>query len=149
MLTREEMIDRNADEFLWHLLPFGSLDIMHMMKTAYDVNISPRELADILFEQAENWGINLFDNDRTTDVNALFNDYILQKAISDIWHVLYVDLSKYDVYFFANYLDDPLQYTNEAVEEIEQAIKEKEVKKDDFDVFAQYVLGEMGIKLED
>lgn len=149
MLTREEIIDKQADEFLWHLMPFGSLDIMHMMRTAYDVNLSPREVADILYEQAEEWGINLFDQDRTTDVNALLNDYILRQATSDIYKVLNVDLSNYDVYFFANYLDDPLQYPNEVVEDIEQAIKEQEIKKYDFDVYAQYVLSEMGINMED
>lgn len=149
MLTREEIINRDVDEFLWYLMPFGSLDIRHMLITAYDVNISPRELADILHEQAESFGINLFDQERTTDLNALFNDYILQMARNDIENVLNIDLLDYDVYFFANYLDDPLQYPSHLAERLEEEINEKELTKDDFDVFAQYVLDEMGISLNE
>lgn len=130
-------------------MPFGSMDIMHLIRKAYYLNITARELADILYEQAEEMEINLFDTDRTTDLNALLNDYILRQARSDIDEVLNIDLYDYNIYFFANYLDDPLQNSNEAVEDIEQAIKEHEATRADFDEYAQYVLNEMGIELED
>lgn len=149
MLTKEEIINKISDEFLWYLVPFGSMDIMHLIKKAYYLNISARELSDILYEQAEEMEINLFDTDRTTDLNALLNDYILRQARSDIDEVLNIDLYDYDIYFFANYLDDPLQYSNEAVEDIERAIKGHEATRADFDKYAQYVLDEMGIELED
>lgn len=149
MLTKEEIINKISDEFLWYLVPFGSMDIMHLIKKAYYLDISASELADILYEQAEEMGMSLFDNDRTTDLNALFNDYILKQARNDISEVLDIDLYYYDVHFFANYLDDPLQYPNELVEDIEQAIKEHEATRADFDEYAQYVLDEMGIELED
>ena len=148
MLTKEEIINNISDEFLWYLVPFGSMDIMHLIKKAYYLDISPRELADILYEQAEEMEINLFDTDRTTDLNALFNDYILKQARNDISEVLDIDLYDYDIYFLANYLDDPLQYFNELVEDIEQAIKDHEVTRADFDEYAQYVLDEMKIELE-
>lgn len=149
MLTKEEIINKISDEFLWYLVPFGSMDIIHLIKKAYYLNISARELSDILYEQAEEMEINLFDTDRTTDLNALLNDYILRQARSDIDEVLNIDLYDYDIYFFANYLDDPLQYSNEAVEDIERAIKGHEATRADFDKYAQYVLDEMGIELED
>lgn len=149
MLAKEEIINKIADEFLWYLVPFGSMDIMHLIKKAYYLNITARELADILYEQAEEMGISLFDNDSTTDLNALFNDYILRRARNDIDEVLNIDLYDYNVYFFANYLDDPLQYSSGLVEDIEQAIKEHEATRADFDEYAQYVLDEMGIRLED
>lgn len=149
MLTKEEIINKISDEFLWYLVPFGSMDIMHLIKKAYYLNISARELSDILYEQAEEMEINLFDTDRTTDLNALLNDYILRQARSDINEVLNIDLYDYDIYFFANYLDDPLQYSNEAVEDIERAIKGHEATRADFDKYAQYVLDEMGIELKD
>lgn len=149
MLTKEEITNKIADEFLWYLIPFGSMDIMHLIKKAYYLDISARELADILYEQAEEMGISLFDNNNTTDLNALLNDYILRQARNDIDEVLNIDLDDYNVYFFANYLDDPLQYSNELVEDIKQAIKEHEVTRADFDEYAQYVLDEMGIELED
>lgn len=149
MFTKEEIINKISDEFLWYLVPFGSMDIMHLIKKAYYLNISARELSDILYEQAEEMEINLFDTDRTTDLNALLNDYILRQARSDIDEVLNIDLYDYDIYFFANYLDDPLQYSNEAVEDIERAIKGHEATRADFDKYAQYVLDEMGIELKD
>lgn len=149
MLTKEEIINKISDEFLWYLVPFGSMDIMHLIKKAYYLNISARELSDILYEQAEEMEINLFDTDRTTDLNALLNDYILRQARSDIDEVLNIDLYDYDIYFFANYLDDPLQYSNEAVEDIERAVKGHEATRADFDKYAQYVLDEMGIELKD
>ena len=150
MLTKEEIINKISDEFLWYLVPFGSMDIMHLIKKAYYLDISARELADILYEQAEEMSISLFDDDKeTTDLNALFNDYILRQARNDIGEVLDIDLDDYNIYFFANYLDDPLQYSNELVEDIEQAINEHEVTRADFDDYAQYVLNKMGIELED
>lgn len=149
MLTKEEVINKIADEFLWYLIPFGSMDIMHLIKKAYYLDISARELADILYEQAEEMGISLFDNNNTTDLNALLNDYILRQARNDIEEVLNIDLDDYNIYFFANYLDDPLQYSNELVEDIEQAIKEHKATRADFDEYAQYVLDEMRIELED
>ena len=149
MFTKEEIINKTADEFLWYLVPFGSMDIMHLIKKAYYLDISARELADILYEQAEEMGINLFDDDGTTDLNALFNDYILRQARNDIDEVLNIDLYDYNVYFFANYLDDPLQYSDGLVKDIEQAIKEHEATRADFDDYARYVLDEMGISLED
>ena len=149
MLTKEEIINKIADEFLWYLVPFGSMDIMHVIKKAYYLDLSASELADILYQEAEDRGINLFDNDKTTDINALLNDYILSMARDNISDVLDIDLYDYNVYFFANYLDDPLQYSSELVEDIKQAIKEHEVTREDFDVYAQYVLDEMEIELED
>lgn len=149
MLTKEEIINKIADEFLWYLVPFGSMDIMHLIKKAHYLDISASELADILYDEAENMGINLFNDDRTTDLNALLNDYILSMARNNISEVLDIDLYDYNIYFFANYLDDPLQYPSEPVEDINQAIKEHKVTREDFDLYAQYVLDEMEIKLED
>ena len=149
MLTKEEIINKIADEFLWYLVPFGSMDIMHVIKKAYYLDISASELSDILYQEAEDRGISLFDNNETTDINALLNDYILSMARDDISEVLDIDLYDYNIYFFANYLDDPLQYPSELVEDIKQAIKEHEVTREDFDVYAQYVLDEMEIELED
>lgn len=146
MKTKDEIINNYADEFLWHLMPFGSLDIMHLVRKAYELNIASEVLTDILYEQAEERNIKLFDEHFTTDLNALLNDYILSQARNDISQVLDIDLDDYDVYFFVNYLDDPLQYSNKLVEDIEQSIKEHEVTREDFDIYAQYILDEMGIE---
>ena len=149
MFTKEEIINKTADEFLWYLVPFGSMDIMHLIKKAYYLNISASELVDILYDEAKDRGINLFDDDGITDLNSFLNDYILRQARNDIDEVLNIDLYDYNIYFFANYLDDPLQYSDGLVKDIEQAIKEHEATRADFDDYAQYVLDEMGIELKD
>lgn len=148
MKTKDEIINNYADEFVWHLIPFGGLDVMHLVRKAYEFNITPRELAAILYEQADNFCLNMFNNECTTDLNALFNMYIIDRADENISEKLEMSIRDYDVCFFANYLDDPLQYSNEVIEDISKAIKEHEVTREDFDVYAQYVLDEMGIELE-
>lgn len=147
-MATDEMTNKNYDYLMNLLCPWGSLDVWHMVKRAEACDIYMHELAEILQDQAENFCINLYDSH--TDVNALLNDYILQQARNDIESVLGIDIvNDYDVYFFANYLDCPLQYSNECQEAIEEAIKEKEVTSDDFDNYALYVLDEMGVTFEE
>lgn len=146
-MTTDEMTSRNYDYLMKLLCPWGSRDVWHMVKHAEECNISMNELAEILQEQAEHWGINLYMT--YTDVNALLNDYILQQATSNIEDKLSIDIiNDYDVYFYANYPDCPLQYSNECQEAIEQAIKEKEATRDDFNNYALYVLDEMGVTID-
>lgn len=148
-MTADEMTSRNYDLLMCQLCPWGSSDVWHMIKTAEEVGLNMYDLAEILQEQAENLGINLYNDNPTTDVNALLNDYILNEARNDIEELTSIDIvNDYDVYFFANYLDCPLQYSNEAQEAIETAIKEKELKRDDFNTYSLYVLDEMCINFE-
>ena len=148
--TADEITSRNYDELMGQLCPWGSSDVWNMIKTAEAVDLNMYELAEILQEQAENWGINLFNDSPTTDVNALLNDYILNQARNDIEELTGIDIvNDYDVYFFQNYLDCPLRYSTECKEAIEEAINEKELKKSDFDVYSLYVFDEMCISIEE
>ena len=146
-MTTDEITSKDYDYLMGLLCPWGSLDVWHMVKNAESCDISMNELSDILQEQAEAWGINLYDGQ--TDVNALLNDYILNQARNDIEELTGIDiLNDYDVHFFANYLDCPLQYSTECQEAIEQVIKEKQLTRDDFDNYALYVLDEMYINFD-
>lgn len=148
-MTADEMTSRNYDLLMCQLCPWGSSDVWNMIKTAEEVGLNMYDLAEILQEQAENWGINLYNDNPTTDVNALLNDYILNEARNDIEELTSIDIvNDYDIYFFANYLDCPLQYSNEAQEAIQTTIKEKELKRDDFNTYSLYVLDEMCINFE-
>ena len=147
--TAHEITSKNYDELMCQLCPWGSSDVWHMIKTAEAVNLNMYELAEILQDQAENWGINLYNDNPTTDVNALLNDYILNQARNNIEKLTGIDIvNDYGVYFFANYLDCPLQYSTEVQEAIEKAIKEKELKESDFNTYSLYVLNEMYISIE-
>ena len=75
-MTADEITSKNYDLLMCNLCPWGSLDVWHMVKTAEEVGMDMYTLAEILQEQAENWGINLYNDNPTTDVNALLNDYI-------------------------------------------------------------------------
>ena len=146
-MTADEMTNRDYDYLMNLLCPWGSLDVWHMVKHAESCNISMNELSEILQDQADELGINLYDSH--TDVNALLNDYILRQAANDIESQTDIDIiNDYDVYFFANYLDCPLQYSTECQEAIEQAIKEKQLTRDDFDNYALYVLDDMCINFD-
>lgn len=148
--TADEITSRNYDYLLNLLCPWGSSDVWHMIKTAEEVDLSMCELAEILQEQAENWGINLYNDNPTTDVNALLNEYILGQARQDIEDLTGIDIiNDYDVYFFQNYLDCPLFYSTECQETIEEVIREKELSEKDFNVYSLYVLNEMGISIKE
>jgi hypothetical protein len=145
-LTADEITSKNYDLLMGQLCPWGPLDVWNMIKTAEEVGLNMYELAEILQNQANELCINLFDTEHTTDVNALLNDYILQQARNEIDDLLKIDIcNDYDVYFFANYLDCPLQYSNECQEAIEQAIKDNELTREDFNDYTLYVLDAMNI----
>lgn len=144
-MTSDEITSKDYDLLLNRLCPWGSLDVWHMVKHAESCGIDMYELAEILQDQAESFCINLYEN--STDVNALLNDYILDQARQDIEDNTDIDILEYDVYYYANYLDCPLQYSDKCVEELEKAIEEKELTKDDFNKYALYVLEDMGISL--
>ena len=148
MKIKDEIINNYADEFLWHLMPFGSSDIMHLVEKAYSLNISADELADILFEQADNTCSNIFNEEYTTDLNALFNMYIIDRANENISEELGIDIIDEKVYFFANYLDDPLQYSNEVVKDIKQAIEDKGKDNIELNEYSKYILDIMRIEYE-
>ena len=144
MITTDEMTSKNYDYLMGLLCPWGSLDVWHMVKHAESCNISMNELSEILQDQADAFGINLYDSH--TDVNALLNDYILEQARNNIESLTDIDIvNDYNVYYFANYLDCPLQYSTECQEAIEQVIKEKQMTIYDFDNYALYVLDDMHI----
>lgn len=144
-LTKNEITSRSYDLLMCQLCPWGSSDVWHMIKSAESLDVNMYELAEILREQAESWDINLYNDNPTTDVNALFNDYILNQAASDIYDVLDIDIIDKGVYFFANYLDDPLQYSTEVQELIEDKIKGNNLTENNFNKYALYIFNEMGV----
>lgn len=146
-MTADEITNKDYDYLMGLLCPWGSLDVWHMIKHAESCNINMNELSEILQDQADEWSINLYDGE--TDVNALLNHYILEQAASDIESQTGIDIiNDYDVYYFANYLDCPIQYSTECQEVLQQTIKEKQLTRDNFNKYALYVLDDMYIKFE-
>lgn len=148
-MTTNGLVDYNYDSFCRQLLPFGSMDIYHLVEKATDLDYDMSEVIDILYNQTEEFGINLFDTNKTTDINALFNDYILGQANSDIYEQTDIDLIDNNVYFFCNYLDDPLQYSSEVADELQEKIDKLELTKDDFCKVSLYILKLMGVTVKE
>ena len=143
----DEMTNKDYDYLMSLLCPWGSLDVWHMVKRAEECNLSMCDVRDILQDTAEELGINLYDY--STDVNALLNMHILEQARQDIESNTGIDIvNDYDVYFYANYLDCPLQHSTECQEALEDVIKEKQLTEDNFNACALYVLSEMGIDVK-
>lgn len=145
---QRDLTAQNFDLLLNCLMPWGSSDVWHLVKTAEQVGVSMYELADILQHQADAFEVDLYNSNPTTDLNALFNEYIVQQASNDIESQTGINIvCDYDVMFFANYLDDPLQYSDECVEALERAIKENELTRNDFNEYSLYIFDEMGIEI--
>ena len=143
----DEMTNKDYDYLMGLLCPWGSLDVWHMVKRAEECDLSMCDVCDILQDTAEELGINLYDH--STDVNALLNMHILEQVRQDIENSTDIDIvNDYDVYFFANYLDCPLQYSTECKEALENVIKERQLTEDNFNACALYVLSEMGIDVK-
>ena len=70
----------------------------------------------------------------------------LRDARNEIDEKLSIDIQNdFDTYFFSNFIDCPLQYSEECKEAIENALKKKEIAVDELNECTQYVLSEMGI----
>ena len=142
----DEMTNKDYDYLMNLLCPWGSLDVWHMVKRAEECDLTMCDVRDILQDTAEELGINLYDH--STDVNALLNMHILEQARQDVENSTGIDIvNDYDVYFYANYLDCPLQYSTECQEALENEIKERQLTEDNFSACALYVLGEMQINI--
>lgn len=140
----ENYLNSSYDEFIRQLIPFGSMDIAACVKTAAVVNLSMQELAEIITQYCEDTDTNLFD-EKTVDINAILNDYIIQQARQELDEIIQIDICDLDLYFYANYLDCPLQYKEEDAEIILKSLQEKNVNWDDLSDYTQYLLDEMGL----
>lgn len=147
--TKDTTVNYNYNLFCRQILPFGSSDIYHLVVKATELGYDMADVIDILYNQADAFDINLFNTNETTDINALFNGYILGQANTDIYEQTDIDIMDNGVYFFPNYLDDPLRYSSEIVDELQEKIDELELTKDDFVKETLYIFELMGITIKE
>lgn len=143
-IVSNDVVSKEYDLLLNCLMQWGSLDVWHMVEKAVALEVNMYDLAEILQTEAEEQYIDLYNG--STDLNALFNNYIIRMASCDILDSTDIDIDcDFGVYFFQNYLDDPLQYTKECVEVLQNTINERGLKEDDFNNYSLYILEIMGI----
>ncbi len=142
----EKQIDRAYDDFINNLIPFGSMDIRFCVQTALEVNIDMDKLVDIISDYCKETETDLFNSKNTVDIIAILNDHIIQEARNEIDEKLNIDIQNdFDTYFFSNYIDCPLQYSEECKKTIMNALKKKKIALKELSECTQYVLNEMGL----
>lgn len=148
--TNEKLINSNYDDFCRYLIPFGSLDVWETVKRAMSLNMSMKELVEVIEEYCSSTDTDLFNSEQTVDIMAILNDYIIQMARNNIEEITGNDFMndlRINPYFFGNYIDCPICYREEEKEKLSQLLKEHNITKDDVNIFTQFLLDEMEIEL--
>jgi len=148
--TNEKLINSNYDDFCRYLIPFGSLDVWETVKRAMSLNMSMKELVEVIEEYCSFTDTDLFNSEQTVDIMAILNDYIIQMARNNIEEITGNDFMndlQIEPYFFNNYIDCPICYKEEEKEKLSQLLKEHNITKDDVNIFTQFLLDEMEIEL--
>lgn len=139
----DKYIERLMDDFVYAMIPWGGSDIRACVITANEIGLSMNELADIIIEGINDYGVDLED----ADINAILNNnYIINKASNELEELISYDLREEDIYFYENYIDCPLQYHSEQADTIVELLKRNEVAYEDLNKCTQYVLSEMGVE---
>lgn len=155
-------------DFLSAFAPFGSLDVKEALERGQEVlGLSAQEVGELVRERADELCYENYDD---VDCVAMVNDEIRRSAITNFddlvskidWeNVSYEDHENGedeltgaldDIYFFANYIDCPLQYTNEAQEAVDffmTLVNDDLIDKDEIGNSLRFVIDEMGFKIGD
>lgn len=137
------LMEYDMHDFYRYICPFGSDDVLHLLKKGRELKIRPDEMVDTLYNIADILGIDLLNEECITDINALFNNYyLLPKVRIDVLNASNnsIDLHNYDTYYFQNYLDDPLRYDTRLANDINRLYEEGKFKIENLDRVDVYLL---------
>ena len=157
MLTIKE----HMQDFAEQMQPFGNLDLERALQILEDLQNIDRDKFDnyflkyqnttllsvilyrILDEEAEDLGMKIKDLDPCYEVL----NYILQVARNEIFEKTDFDIQncKYSIEVYENYLDSSFDHSEEAVTDLEKAIKEsdKSIEELKENIFVNYLLNEI------
>lgn len=135
-------IEYETQSFYTSIAPFGSADIRTAIEFFIDVGLSGEDLAEEVDEFSDNTDTKLSD----IDVCYVAYDYVLQLARNKIDMVIGYDFCNdlkhgTEFYTYGNYMCTSYDYSDEAVKELTDKIKEsteeqKEELKEDIFVIA-------------
>lgn len=162
-MNYEDMAD-----FLLAFAPFGTGDIEEAIERGKDVlGLDASEVGELIRQRADELCYEKYDD---VDPIAMVNDEIKAQAVQNFndltskidWeNVEYEDHESGedeltgaidDIYFFGNYIDCPLQYTNEAQEAVDffmTLVNDDLIDKYEIGIPLRFIIGEMGFKLGD
>jgi len=122
---KKKRLSMEYDSFLFGMNDYGSGDVAHAVEFADEAGIDGRELSDIVREQAEELETPLED----VDINYIIYDHVLQMARNKIDEVIGYDFlndnkTGGEIQTAGNYMATTYDYTEEAVEELQNKINE-------------------------
>jgi hypothetical protein len=135
---KEDLLQREIDEFNAYMMPWGSTDIKTALEFLEDVEEGKRPavlLCDLIEEFCES--IGEYDY-KKIDPNYVAYDYVLQMARNAIYEVCKYDfINDYnggdtEIYTSGNYCCTQYDYSESAIEELKEKIKPfmKELKEE-------------------
>ena len=147
----EKHMEREYDSFLNGINEFGSGDIANAVSKANELNISGRELSDLVRSFADDTDTPLED----VDINYVIYDHELQTARNKIDSVLGYDFlndfsGSTEFYTAGNYMATSFDYSEDAVAELQEKINEATgEQKDELedDIFVKIFLEDVQVEI--
>jgi len=132
----KEILDREYDAFTSGITDYGSADIATAVEKFKEVDLDGNDLADQVREFADDTDTPI----ENIDVVAIAYDHILQMARNEIDSVLGFDIINdikggTEFYVAGNFMATSYDYSEEAVEQLREVIKE--ASKDDLEKLSQ------------
>lgn len=136
-----QQIEREFDNFLFALMPFGSLDIRTAVNTALEVGEDGEWAADMLQEFAKSCDMKIEDCD---PVYCVY-DAILQEARNEIDDLTNFDFMNdgADIETHGNYMATSYDWRDEANEKIKEKLIENEIEFSELSIKTQWFLSQI------
>lgn len=130
------------DEERGMFMPYCEADFKYAVGILEDAGIE-ESLFDLISKWCEQVDMRMYD----VDPCGVAMETVFQKAREDIQEFCDIDICDLEIYVHANYNDTSIQFSDEAVEALEQAINEAYTNDPDyaFEKSTILLLDEMGI----
>lgn len=144
-LLRKERIDKEANNFIWSLVPFGYQDINAAVETAMEAGHDSEWMADQVRDFMDETGGKVDD----VDCNYVVYDGLLQEVRSDIEKLTDVDIlndTRHSIEVYGNAMCTSLDYSEEALRELIDILCK--IDPDDYTDAIRWVIRELDIEDE-
>lgn len=136
-----ETIDRNVEDFLYAIAPFGSSDLRTAIDTAIQVGENGSWVAEQVQEFSESYEVKIAD----IDVVCCVYDSILQEARNEISDLIDFDFCNdgADIHTYGNYMATQYDFEEDAPSIIKEKLQDNNIVFVDLSVKTQWFLAEI------
>ena len=144
MLTEEEKLRYEYDNFLFAICPYGSLDV----RTAINAVIALGKDGNFLAELIDDWCEETGSRREDVDVVGIVYDYALNEARNEIEELTGFDFCNdgAEVYVHWNYTGTQYDYRNDANEIIKRKLMDNDIKYEDLSIETQWFLDGINVQ---